>query len=334
MNKVKPDMENYFNNLSLIRIFLKWKWQLLIIAIVAAILGVIISSPLIITPKFKSNALVYPSNIAPYSDESESEQMLQWLQSKDIKDSVIKRFDLAEHYEIDSSYKYFYSTMMYLYNENVKINKTQWESIEIVVTDKDPLVAYDMVNAIMEFCNTKIRNIHRIKYDEVVVSLNTMLSQKKQQLDSIENALGVLRNEYGLFDYDSQAREITRGYLKTYDGSPSSRPSQDVSIMKSNFEEKAGELAVLTQRREDVMKIYFEFELKRDQALYDTSKEFTYLNVITQPTIADKKASPIRWLIVLYSITAALFFAVVIISIRENQRINSVIKDLTQVEKV
>lgn len=332
MTKVKPDMENYFNNLSLMRIFLKWKWHLLIIAIVAALFGAIISSPFIITPKYKSYALVYPSNIAPYSDESESEQMLQWLQSKDIKDSIIKKFDLSRHYEIDTNYKYYYSTMMYLYNENVKINKTQWESIEIEVTDKDPKVAYEMVNSIIEFCNLKIRKIHQSKYEEVVSSLGWTLRQKKQQLDSVENALAELRKEFGLFDYESQAREITRGYLKTYDGSTGGRPSQDVAAMKSNFEQKAGELAVLTQRREDIMHIYADFELKYDMAVYDAEKKFTFLNIITNPTIADKKAYPVRWLIVVYSVVASLFFSVVLISIKENRRINKAVADLTTVE--
>jgi capsule polysaccharide export protein KpsE/RkpR len=332
MNKVKPDMENYFNNLSLMRIFLKWKWHLLVIAIVAALLGALISSPIVITPKFKSYALVYPSNIAPYSDESESEQMLQWLQSKDIKDSIIEKFNLSSHYEIDTNYKYYYSTMMYLYNENVKINKTQWESIEIEVTDKDPKVAFEMVNSIIEFCNLKIRKIHQSKYQEVVNSLGWTLREKKQQLDSVENALAELRKDFGLFDYESQAREITRGYLKTYDGSTGGRPSQDVSAMKSNFEQKAGELAVLTQRREDIMHIYADFELKYDMAVYDAEKKFTFLNIITNPTIADKKAYPVRWLIVVYSVVASLFFSVVIISIKENRRINKAVADLTTVE--
>lgn len=332
MNKVKPDMENYFNNLSLMKIFLKWKWHLLIIAIVAALLGAVISSSYVITPKFKSYALVYPSNIAPYSDESESEQMLQWLQSKDIKDSIIKKFDLSKHYEIDTNYKYYYSTMMYLYNENVKINKTQWESIEIEVTDKDPRIAYEMVNSIIDFCNLKIRRIHRDKYMEVVKSLGWTLKEKKQQLDSVENALAEIRKDFGLFDYESQAREITRGYLKTYDGSTGNRPSQDVTLMKSNFEQKAGELAVLTQRRADIMHIYADFELKYDMAVYDAEKQFTFLNIITSPTIADKKSYPVRWLIVVYSIVASLFFSVVIISIKENRRINKAVADLTTVE--
>ncbi len=325
-------MENYFNNQSLMKIFLKWKWHLLIIAVVAALLGAIFSSSFFITPKYKSYALVYPSNIAPYSDESESEQMLQWLQSKDIKDSIIKKYNLNEHYKIDTNYKYYYSTMMYLYNENVKINKTQWESIEIEVTDTDPKIAYDMVNSIMDYCNIKVRAIHRSKYLEVVKSLGWTLNEKKRELDSTENALKELREKYGLFDYESQAREITRGYLKTYDGSSSSRPTQDVTTMKANFEEKAGELAVLTQRREDILRIYSDFELKYDMAVYDAEKQFTFLNVITNPTIADKKAYPVRWLIVVYSVVAAIFFSVVVISIKENRKIKVAIADLTKVE--
>jgi capsular polysaccharide biosynthesis protein len=325
-------MENYFNNLGLMRVFLKWKWHLLIIAAAAALLAIIFSSPFIMTPKFKSYALVYPSNIAPYSDESESEQMLQWLQSKDIKDSIIKEFNLSKHYKIDTSYRYYYSTMMYLYNENVKINKTQWESIEIEVTDTDPTIAYNMVNAIIGYCNKKIRRIHRDKYQEVVNSLSWTLNEKKHQLDSIENELSLLRKEYGLFDYESQAREITRGYLKTFDGSGSSAPTKDVNMMKDNFTQKAGELAILTQRRMDIMRIYAEFELKYDMALYDAEKKFTFLNIITNPTIADKKSYPVRWLIVVYAVVASLFFSVVVISIKENRKIKQAVADLAKVE--
>lgn len=314
------------------KMLLKWKWHIAIIAIIAAVVGVIISSPYIIKPRYKSSALVYPSNIWPYSDESESEQLLQWLLSKDVKDSVIKKFDLSTHYKIDTNYKYYYSTMMYLYNENVKIQKTQWESIEITVTDKDPVMAYNMVNAIMEFCNKKIRKVHNEKYTEVVVSLGKLLAKKRQELDSVEKALADLRNNYGLFEYDSQAREITRGFLKTFDGATSTKVSSDINELKSNFAAKGGELAILTQRRADIMEIYLEFEMKYDQAVYDSEKIFTYMNTITPPTIADKKSYPIRWLIVLYSVAAAVFFAIVVISIKESRKINKAVADLAHVE--
>ncbi len=331
MDNIKPNMENYFSNIHLMRIFIKWKWHLLIIASLAVFFAFIFSGSFFIKPKFKSFALIYPSNIAPYSDESESEQMLQWLQSRDIRDSVIKRFDLAKHYRIDSNYKYFHSTMVNLYNENVKINKTQWESIEIEVMDTDPVTANDMVLAIMEFCNKKIQQIHRDKYFEVVLSIGRALQIQRTQLDSVEKQLSNLRINYELIDYESQAREITRGYLRTVDGSNSTNINmKDVLRMKSNFEQKAGEMAILTQRRNDILRNYAEFELKYDQAFYDAQKEFTYTNVVTQPVVADKKTYPVRWLIVLYALVASLFFSVVVISVAENRKINDELKNLAK----
>lgn len=305
----------------MMNIFFKWKWHLLAIAVIAALLAAIFSGALFIKPRYKSYALVYPSNIAPYSDESESEQMLQWFLSEDIRDSVMKKFDLPRHYEIDPSYKYFSSTMNYLYNKNVKINKTQWESIEITVMDTDPGIARDMVLSIIHFVNQKIRSIHREKYIEVARSMNQTLEQKRAQLDSIEAELSMLSQEYELIDFESQAREITRGYLRTVDGSNSTNINmKDVIRLKENFEQKAGRMAILTQRRDDVLRLYAQFEEVYDRAVYDANKHFTFTNVITPPVVADKKSYPVRWLIVLYAVAASLVFAVVAISIIENKR--------------
>lgn len=321
MDNIKPNMENYFSNIHMMNIFLRWKWHLVAIAVIAALLAAIFTSSFFIKPRFKSYALVYPSNIAPYSDESESEQMLQWMLSEDIRDSLIRKFDLSKHYEIDPSYKYYSSTMNYLYNKNVKINKTQWESIQIEVMDTDPVIARDMVVAIIDFTNRKIRSIHREKYNEVVVSMGRTLAHKRTQLDSIEAELTVLRQQYELIDYESQAREITRGYLRTVDGSNSTNINmKDVIRLKENFEGKAGRMAILTQRRNDVLRLYAEFEEVYDRAVYDTNKAFTFTNVISPPLVADKKSYPVRWLMVLYAVAASLVFAVVAISIIENKR--------------
>lgn len=321
MDNIKPNMENYFSNIHMMNIFFKWKWHLLAIAVIAALLAAIFSGAVFIKPRYKSYALIYPSNIAPYSDESESEQMLQWMLSEDIRDSVMKKFDLPKHYEIDPSYKYFSSTMNYLYNKNVKINKTQWESIEITVMDTDPVIARDMVLAIIHFVNQKIRSIHREKYNEVARSMGQTLALKRAQLDSIEAELSVLSQEYELIDFESQAREITRGYLRTVDGSNSTNINmKDVLRLKENFEQKAQRMAILTQRRNDVLRIYGQFEEVYDQAVYDANKHFTFTNIITPPVVADKKSYPVRWLIVMYAVAASLVFAVLAISIIENKR--------------
>jgi len=89
-------MKDYTNNVSILNGIWKWKYHILIITAIGLILSAIFSGSYFITPKYKSYAVVYPANISPYSDESATEQMLQILQSKDIKDSVIKEFDLSK----------------------------------------------------------------------------------------------------------------------------------------------------------------------------------------------------------------------------------------------
>ena len=59
------DMDNNFNNLSLVQLILKWKWHIIIITVAAALCGAIFSSSAFITPLYKSEALAYPANISP-----------------------------------------------------------------------------------------------------------------------------------------------------------------------------------------------------------------------------------------------------------------------------
>ncbi len=319
--KIKIDMSSQFYQINILKLLLKWKFHLAIIVVAAIVLSTFFSSRIFITPKFKSFAIVYPANIASYSDESETEQMLQVLQSKDIRDSIIKKFDLAHHYKIDSTYKYFYSTLIYEYSQNVKISKTPYEGVNIEVMDKDPQVACDIVNATIRFYNQKVRILHGEKFGEVVQMLKRALAKKQSYIDSLQNRFYTLSTDYGLLDYSSQSREIARGYLRTLDGSGSSNiNTKEVLRLKQNVEEKGGEFIYLqTLLVQEAVKFA---DLKRDyeRAYMDYDRQFTYTNVITEPFPADKKSYPIRWLILTFSVLAAFFVSFLIILIIENYK--------------
>ena len=314
-------MDNFFSNMNLLRIFLKWKWQLLIILAVAALIAVFISSPLVIKPKFRSTAVLYPSNISPYSDESHTEQMLQWLNSKDVMDSIILHFNLAEHYGISPDHRYFYSTLQYLYNRNVRISKTQFESVSIEVMDTDPVKARDMVYSVIDFYNQKVRQMHQEKYAEVVESYKHMIELKQQEIDSVLNQHHILRTQYGIIDYDNQTREVARGYLRTVDGTNVQHINKDaVNRLKANLEEKGGDFIFYDAMARILIEQLGYLSTAYDEAMLHYSKEFTYSNIVNHPVIADKKASPIRWLILLYTLVATAFFSIIIIAIIENSR--------------
>ena len=314
-------MESQFYQINILQLLLKWKFHLGIIVVIAIILAAVFSGPLFITPKYESNAVMYPANISPYSDESETEQMLQVFQSNDIRDSVINKFDLAKHWEIDSSYKYFYTTMMWEYSQNVKIGKTPYEGVSIEVLDRDPQMACDMVNSIMDYYNKKVKQLHEIKFGEVVKMYERAIKKKENYIDSLENRFYELSTEYGLLDYTSQSREIARGYLKTIDGSGSSHiNSKEVLRLKENIEKKGGEFIYLQYSLEQEAVRFSTLKMDYDQAVMDFDRQFSYINVITKPFVADKKAYPVRWLIVVISAIASFFIAFLIILIIENYK--------------
>ena len=315
------EMKKLFDNTGLASVLIKWWKHILIIAIVSLILGVIISSPMFITPKYKSYAVVYPQNVSPYSDESQTEQMLQLLQGRDIKDSVILKFDLANHYKVDSSFKYFYSTIYYEYGQSVKISKTPYESVEITVLDRDPVLAMNMVNAIMEFYTKKVRKLHNDKYLEVIKMYDAIIAKKQAHIDSLKMRLQFLSTEYGLIEYEAQAEEITRGYLRTVTGASSGTiNSREVMKLKENIEQHGGELIEIVEAIRNEVINFSLLKVEYETAVRFYTDELSYTNIVTTPYAADKKSYPVRWLIVTFTMLATIFLAIIIILIIERYR--------------
>lgn len=312
-------MDNFFNNTNLLRIIIKWKWHLIIITVVAALVSLVVSSSLFMKPRFKSVAYIYPSNVMPYSDESETEQMLQWINSNEVRDSVMKKFDLPAHYGISPQEKYYASTLEYVYNQNVKISKTQYESVEVSVSDIDPVMAKDIVNAILFYTDEKIRATHSVKYKEVVVAMEKLLKTKAAEIDSIKNQYREIATTYGVYDVLGQSQEITRGELRTVDGGGGNINSKDVAKLKQGMMEKSGDLIYLTSRIGTLANEYSEIMRKYDVARFDIDKKFTFVNIVTPPQVADKKSYPKRLFVMFYFVAGALLFSILAIAFLERR---------------
>jgi len=315
-------MENYFGNFNLFQLCYKWKWHLVIFVLIAGILGLIFSGPFFIKPKFKSVAIVYPANISKFSEESETEQMLQWFESRDIVDSMIKKFDLPKHYEIKTNDRFYMSKIYRTFDENVTIAKTKYESVKIEIYDTDPQIACDMVNSLIDFYNKKVRNIHREKYQEVLTIEESRLMEKKRQQDSLLRTINNIRTKYELIDYGIQTNEVTRGYLGTFDGSNRANVNRtEIKRIKQNIENKGDSLLLITSQLSSVCASYNNYKISYEDALRNVNKVQTFANIVTSPFPADKKSYPSRLLIVFYAMGAALFFSIITIVIIDGQKI-------------
>lgn len=296
-------MESYFKTKSIFNLIAKWKWHLLIITVVAAILGYVFSCPYFIHPKFKSSATLYPANIICHSDESESEQMLQILESDDIKFQIIEKFDLYSHYKIDTNATSSLAKMMSYYKDNVIIEKTPNDAIMITVCDEDPQVAADMVNSIIEDYDNLVLKINAEKSREIFEIYSKAATVKEHIIDSLSDILKKYGTEYGMIDVKSQTRSLNESspVIKNWQEYRADFTRTD-TLLKSTIKRYSNDLNIC------------------EDACRDINKKQTYSHIISKPYVADKKFYPIRWIISLFCGIGGCLIGIIAIAIIEGCR--------------
>ncbi len=307
------------NSSYFIKLIMKWKFHFMVITVSTIVVSAVFSSEFFIKPRYKSFAIVYPSNIIPYSSETPSEQLLQLLESSDIRNSVVNKFKLAAHYDIDTTSKSGLFDLIAAYQSNVEVRRTQFNSIEIKVFDTDAQIASDMVTEIINALNLKARNLQREKTKEVLEIVSNQLLVKKKQVDSVNSILQELRVKYQLLDYEVQVKEVTKSYLKALSSGARKENLKDIDALMRNLEEKGGEYYQMKETFDIVLESYNTNKLKYDEVMSDLNKVLTYTNIVSKPYPADKKSYPIRWVIVTVSVVSANLFLLLILTIMANR---------------
>ena len=317
-------MDNqFFNSFDLLQLVYRWRKHLIIVGVLSLIGAIIFSSPYFIKPKFKSFAIVYPSNLTAYSTESATEQMLQLAQSYDIRNEIISTFKLYNHYNIDTlKGRSFRSKVYQMYDENINIKKTEYESMDITVYDTDPLIASQIVDSIIHFFDLKARALQVEKSYEVLIISREQLRKKKMEMDSMDAILQDYSRKYSILDFKSQSKEVTRGYMKSLTSS-NTKGLKEARDLFEGLKEKGTEFYALSENLWRIRGTYNDLKLMYDNAERDVYKKLTYANVVTKPFPADKKAYPVRWLIVLISVGAAVVFAFTVLLVINTKKVGA-----------
>ncbi|MFW6289746.1 MAG: Wzz/FepE/Etk N-terminal domain-containing protein [Mariniphaga sp.] len=306
-------MNNFFDNQRILEVIWKRKFHFIVIGIVAVVLAAFFSGPAFIKPKFRSTARIYPTNIWVLSEESESEQMLEIINSRDIKQQVMEAFNLNEVYKVDRNSPYYMSYMLDIYNENVNASKTKFETVEIKVMDYDPQRASNMCDSIIRFYNKKVRNMHKAKDLEMVKLTENELNKKYTRLDTLAADLGVIRKEYGILDYTAQVERVTEGYMNALaNGRMASGDARKIQDLYNNLAERGTQAYMLETMFNSTVSVIDSLNQVRDFYLSEFEKDITYAHIVEHPVPADKKAYPVRWIIVALTTLSAVFLALLV----------------------
>jgi capsular polysaccharide biosynthesis protein len=219
-----------FNSFSLINYIWKWRKLFLIICGAAGVLSFVFSTKTFIRPQFKSTTIIYAPrtnavskilmsdnnfnerlDIRAYAVEEETEQMMQILNSREIKDVIIERYDLVNYYGINI-YRGGWKAKLYeTYDGFVEIKRTKYGAIAIHVKDWNPEQAAKIANDIADELDIMKNKIEKERIVAACSVMENQIAEAERQRQVVADSLKVLAGK-GVFAYELQSERVMQQY--------------------------------------------------------------------------------------------------------------------------
>ena len=298
--------------------------SLLIITGIVFVISTIVS--LLITPLFLSTAIVFPaasSNVSfsdqrnvkaaamDFGEEEQAEQLVQILQSSRIRDKVVSKFNLLEHYEIAENDKNKYYKLNNEYTSHFDFTRTRYGSIQIDVLDKDPELAAKMANSIVDLIDTVKNDMIRERTKPAFDINKRKMGQMLHDRDSVLNLLDSL-SAIGVGTMD-----IRSNLFQALVDSKNAVEKSDIKAkLVVSMLYGAQYDALENMLNEMIIKIE-EFRVSYEQAESDANANFNHKFVVEKAVKSDKKEKPKRMIIVLVASLGGFIFGVLFLLIRQ-----------------
>lgn len=318
-----------FDSSNFITFLFQWRRTFFFVGLIAMILSVVFSSSYFITPLFKSQVVLFPTStnaiskallstnyaakedILEFGEDEQIEQMLQILNSNKIRDSIIIKYNLPEHYEIKKNDTYHFTKLYRLYESNIKFKRTENSAVKIIVYDKDAQMASDIANDIAVLYDVVKNDMKRVRAEKAFKIVGREYFKLKEEIKVKEDSLTALR-KLGVYDYESQSEMINRQLaMEVAKGN-----NANIKRLESKLDilaQYGGPYVSIRDALEHDKKQLSEIRAKYEEAKVDAEQDLPQKFIVNTAYKAEKKSYPIRWLIVMLSVFGALFLTILII---------------------
>jgi uncharacterized protein involved in exopolysaccharide biosynthesis len=315
----------------------KFRKPIIIVTVVAGILAAVFSAPTFIHPKFESTVILYPattnslskaildyvpggakSDFLAFGEEEEAEQLLQILQSDYITAAIIKKYDLMKHYGINPEGNYPWTSLVQKFNDNVKYRRTEYSSIEIAVMDEDKVMAANIANDIAALADSAKNNVQQQRAKEALAIVEAKYHEKITFINQLVDSLQKI-GELGIYNVQEQANTISTEYARALMSG-----NQKVIAEMEKQREVLGKYGpvhkTLSDRVEYETEELSKLRTKFEQVRADADQSLPASFIINKAVPAEKKAYPLRSLIVLISMASAFAGSLLLLGLIENYR--------------
>ena len=317
---------NSYNSKYLCRLLVTYRKPILIILAVAALCAIIFSAPFFITPLYKSTVIIYPTSsnstskvlisttyqsakdIMNFGEDEQTEQMLQVLNSNRVRDKVISRFNLMEHYKINPDGKYPYTKLNKLYDSRIKFRRTEYNAVKITVMDSDAALSAQMANDIAEIFDSTMNQIQK----EVAVKAFRLVEEEYttlwNEMNQLEDSLNTLR-KLGVFDYESQVEMLSQ-QLAVELGKGNTQGIKNIQEQLDILAEYGGASYAINERLDNDRLQLSLVKSKYEEAKMDATQDIPRKFVVTSAFQAERKSYPVRWIIVVVTVLSTFLLLI------------------------
>jgi uncharacterized protein involved in exopolysaccharide biosynthesis len=307
----KENVHFKMDSVNLINLIIKYWKALLVTCISAVIVSAAVS--LTITPLFRSAVVLYPTTnvvesqtlfgmqstaTALFGNETATEKVLQILRSDNIKNYLVKKYDLIKHYGIGENAKYKYTLLNARMNKYIISRKTQYNSIEISVLDSDPVIASTMANDIAGQIDSVFNKIVKDAGRKSYAAINNSYYEQLKRVKSLEDSLQLESPEGSTSIYPGN---LKAGLANSSWGTASGQYSPEFLRLINMFESENENLSAIRSRLTEAKML--------------AEQDLPYTHIINEAKVSEKRALPKRSMIVIASTLSTLLLMIFILGL-------------------
>lgn len=287
-----------------------------------------------------------------YGNSDDIDRVLTVANSSDIKKKLISKFNMYNHYDIDSTKEFSEFKINKKLSKLFVVKKNERDAIELSIEDKDKELVARIANTARDMIEKEISEIVRVIQKSQMNNYKQNVKIKNEKIEMLIDSIRNLKNKYSIFDIETQSEglaeqvTLTKGNLSFLKSKLNSIKStrgvrrDSINLLKANIagnESKLHELdslakvfniasmnisMLVNQKNQFALQLAIDnVKLNQLNSLYNSDP--IVMHVVEKAKEPLRKFRPKRSLYVIGAFLLTLLFSILlVVIIEENKKIN------------
>jgi tyrosine-protein kinase Etk/Wzc len=221
-------MDNQDNLLGVIQTIFRWKKTIRNVCLVTFIGALVLA--FMMDDYYKATTIFYPASpelaspeqmfgntgiiTSYFGSDRDLDRTAEIANSKELAEFMIQKFNLYEHYGIDSTTNKRKAKVREIFGGQYVATKNKNDAIEISIEDTDPALAAVMANTACEKVNEISQKLTKEAQSKILSAFDQNLKKKYIDLVILGDSLQKMQVKYGLFDMETPGEYITKTLMR------------------------------------------------------------------------------------------------------------------------